>query len=144
MQSVPVDPSMEALYGRPSFLLEPDGTKLDATLPEAPEPDDSLGAGRMCKWYLDFTEGGKYLGVVMSQSRMRDIENILNPLGSLDDLDSMHVINNGLGSWVDLIVSFVLKSFCFTHSRNGQVNTNRAPSGRYTSVYVGCHARPNR
>lgn len=98
---------MQALQGRPSFPLEPDGMKLDATLPEATEPSDSSESGKVYKWYLDFTDGGKHSGVVMSQSRMRDIENVLNPLGSLEDLDSVPVVTAGLGSWVDLLVSSV-------------------------------------
>lgn len=105
--SLPVDSSMQALQGRPSFPLEPDGMKLDATLPEATEPSDSSESGKVYKWYLDFTDGGKHSGVVMSQSRMRDIENVLNPLGSLEDLDSVPVVTAGLGSWVDLLVSSV-------------------------------------
>ncbi|KAK7692557.1 hypothetical protein QCA50_004187 [Cerrena zonata] len=116
--SLPIDSGMQALQGRPSFYLEPDGTKLDATLPEAMEPNDSPEAGKVHKWYLDFTEGGKYPGVIMSQSMMRDIENILNPLGSLEDLEPVQVVNTPLRNWVDLIV-----------------NPDSRTSGRYTCVY---------
>jgi hypothetical protein len=55
-------------------------------------------------WMLDFTDGGKNPGVVMSQSRMRDIELVVNPLGGIDGLNSVGMISFGTGSWVDLLV----------------------------------------
>lgn len=55
-------------------------------------------------WILDFTSGGKYPGIVMSQSRMRDIELVVNPLGGMDNLNSVGMITFGPGSWVDHLV----------------------------------------
>jgi len=55
-------------------------------------------------WILDFTDSGKYPGVVMSQSRMRGIELIVNPLGGMVGLNSVGILSFGTGSWVDLLV----------------------------------------
>lgn len=59
-------------------------------------------------WNLDFTDEGKTQGIVMSQSRMRDIELVVNPLGSIDTLNSVGMMSFGTGSWVDLLVSTTL------------------------------------
>ncbi|CAL1706810.1 unnamed protein product [Somion occarium] len=117
---LPLDPTMQALQGRPSFPLEPEGAKFDSILPEVAEPIDSPEFGKTNRWYLDFTEGGKYRGVVMSQSRMRDIEHLVNPLGTLDDIEPVSVMPVGLGSWVDLIVN----------------PDDGISPGRYTSLYT--------
>jgi hypothetical protein len=57
-------------------------------------------------WFLDFTNGGKHSGVVMTQSRMRDIELIINPLSDIDHLNPVNMMSFGTGSWVDLLVCF--------------------------------------
>ena len=56
-------------------------------------------------WILDFTEGGKYPGVVMSQSRMREIEFVINPFNDMGGMDNVPMMSSfGAGSWVDLLV----------------------------------------
>ena len=58
-------------------------------------------------WILDFTNGGKNSGVVMSQSQMRDIEMLITPFGGLHgDLEDVNIISFNANSWVDLLVGF--------------------------------------
>lgn len=40
----------------------------------------------------------------MSQSRMREIETIVNPLSGMDAPNNVPMMNFGMGSWVDLLV----------------------------------------
>ena len=56
-------------------------------------------------WLLDFTAGGKYPGVVVSQSRMREIELVVNPFGGIDNMGDVPMMSFGTGSWIDLLVS---------------------------------------
>jgi hypothetical protein len=52
---------------------------------------------------LDFTQGGKRRGVVMSQSRMKAIELVVNPLAVGNNLNAMGEAV-AVGSWVDTLV----------------------------------------
>jgi hypothetical protein len=58
---------------------------------------------------LDFTQGGKRRGVVMSQSRMKAIELVVNPLAVGHNLSAMG--DTAAGSWIDLLVGCVRFSF---------------------------------
>ncbi len=95
--------NIEVFATRPTFLLLGGGANVDFTLPlpaEAP-----LSNGIPHRWFLDFTDGGKCPGVVMSQSRMREIETIVNPLGAgFNHVDGITSLGFGSGSWVDLLV----------------------------------------
>ncbi|KAG7090883.1 hypothetical protein E1B28_009964 [Marasmius oreades] len=113
--------SMPNLTSRPTFplvlgLSDPEHvfpqldisvSSLDATL------DDSSGRNI---WILDFTSDGKSSGVVMSQSRMRDIELVINPLSSMETLSSVGMLSFGSGSWVDLLLnpSIPISPECYT------------------------------
>ena len=93
---------MEALAARPTFILHEAGAKVDAVFSL---PLDAPGAFASYRWFLDFTDGGKHPGVVMSQSRMREIETIVNPLGTgFSPVDAMPLLGLVSGSWVDLLV----------------------------------------
>ena len=93
---------MEALATRPTFILHEAGAKVDAVFSL---PLDAPGAVAGYRWFLDFTDGGKCAGVVMSQSRMREIETIVNPLGTgFSPVDTMPILDFPGGSWVDLLV----------------------------------------
>ena len=93
--------NMEVLAPRPTFILHEAGSKVDSHFPILQEPASASGQGH--RWFLDFTDGDKCSGVVMSQSRMREIEMIVNPLGvGLDP--GMPSMSFATGSWVEWLV----------------------------------------
>ncbi|KAI0806901.1 hypothetical protein C8Q74DRAFT_1312897 [Fomes fomentarius] len=73
------DSALPTIDPRPSYSIVPDAERIDFILPGAREVQALQG--KNYSWILDFTESGKYPGVVMSQSRMREIELVLNPFG---------------------------------------------------------------
>lgn len=100
---------------RPTFPLAPTGVQADRALPQATQlPGTPLHAPSPA-WVLDLTEGGKYPGVVLSQTRMREIELLLNPLSGMDQLHGVHPIAFGMGSWLDLLVSVDWTAFTLLH-----------------------------
>ena len=120
----PPSMSMPNVPARPSFTLAPSAAELDHTFPQL----DSFGVGIMASdtssetaphaWVLDFTDGGKRPGVVMSQSRMKAIELVVNPLGGGDGLPGVaDMLSFGTGSWVDLLVS-KHNNVCLRSDRN--------------------------
>lgn len=95
--------SMPTLASRPTFPLLPSGSDIDHELPH--NSDLSPAAlSSASQWVLDFTENGKYRGVVMSQSRMREIEFIVNPFSGMGHMDNTPMMSFGTGSWLDLLV----------------------------------------
>jgi hypothetical protein len=85
---------------RPKFPLT--STAIDHTFPQ-------LTAEGSAFWILDFTDNGQRRGLVMSQSRMREIELVVNPISNVDDDDhASGMMAFGTGSWVDLLVSTAL------------------------------------
>jgi hypothetical protein len=96
--------SMPALTSRPTFSLVPSGAEIEHSFPQTIDPSVTMTFNDLDGhhfWILDFTGGGRYPGVVMSQSRMRDVELVVNPLSSIDQINMMSF---GTGSWVDLLV----------------------------------------
>jgi len=108
----PPSMSMPTLTSRPTFPLVPSGSELEHVFPRladvAPVTLDasSENPGRHF-WMLDFTHGSRSSGVVMSQSKMREIELVINPLGSMETLNPVGMLSYGAGSWVDLLVSIL-------------------------------------
>ncbi|KAI0044331.1 hypothetical protein FA95DRAFT_1497228 [Auriscalpium vulgare] len=97
----PPSADIPTLTQRPTFALAPAAVAFQHTLPvsaEAPDSDQHL-------WTLDFTRGGASRGVVMSQSRMRDIEVVVNPLSQLGHMTNADSMTFGTGSWVDLLLN---------------------------------------
>lgn len=90
---------MSDLRSRPTFPLVLTGTQVDHTLPQV---TSMMGDSRT--WVLDFTDGGQHSGITMSQSRMREIELVVNPLSGMSHIDSMPMMAFGSGSWLDLLV----------------------------------------
>ncbi|KAF9264189.1 hypothetical protein L218DRAFT_863517 [Marasmius fiardii PR-910] len=113
--------SMPNLTYRPTFPLVPDVSDPEHVFPQLDLSVSSLdtslseSSGRNI-WMLDFTADGKSPGVVMSQSRMRDIELIINPLSSMETLSSVGMLSFGSGSWVDLLLnpSIPISPECYT------------------------------
>ncbi|EIW60768.1 uncharacterized protein TRAVEDRAFT_71063 [Trametes versicolor FP-101664 SS1] len=95
--------SMSALDTRSSSTLVPSAADMEHVFPAAREAQGPQG--QQFTWLLDFTEGGKYPGVVMSQSRMHEIELAVNPFGAMDHLQSVQMLPFGSGSWVDLLLN---------------------------------------
>ncbi|KAG6888002.1 hypothetical protein C0992_009955 [Termitomyces sp. T32_za158] len=118
--------NMPTFSARPTFPLAPQGSELEHSFPQRLDQSSGMAAsevleaGKQHMWVLDFTNGGKNPGIVMSQSRMREIELIVNPLGGIDNMDPVTLMSFGTGSWVDLLFS-----------PDAQVS-----SERYTTLYV--------
>ena len=105
LQLFPASISMPSLTTRPTFPLCSRGAELEHVLMEAPvDAPASISSSQQYNWVLDFTLGGRLPGIVLSQSRMRDIEMILNPLGGMDNLPPVGMLSFQLGSWVSLLV----------------------------------------
>ncbi|RDB24907.1 hypothetical protein Hypma_008046 [Hypsizygus marmoreus] len=105
----PATMSLPTFAARPTFPLVPQDSELDHIFPHTADLSESMNevdssAGHHI-WMLDFTNGGKHRGVVMSQSRMRDIELVVNPLGGIDTLNPVDMMSFGIGSWVDLLLT---------------------------------------
>lgn len=93
---------------QPTFLLAK--PEIEYTFPQLPQTPNAATSSEETHyaWALDFTSSGRHRGVVMSQSRMREIECVVDP-GSASDMDSLGMMDfgDGLGgspSWVDLLV----------------------------------------
>lgn len=86
---------------RPSFPLVQPTSNIRQQFPLANVteacPD---GDGR---YFLDFTDEGRYPGVVISQTRMCEIEMLLHPLAGFDALNIPSMIL-GSRNWVDMLV----------------------------------------
>ncbi|OCH92496.1 hypothetical protein OBBRIDRAFT_886227 [Obba rivulosa] len=91
-----------ALASRPTFLLLPSGADIEHEFPHLTELSP-VALDFPSRWVLDFTENGKYRGVVMNQSRMREIELIVNPFSGMDHMSSGPMMSFGTGSWLDLL-----------------------------------------
>ncbi|KAI0637430.1 hypothetical protein C8Q77DRAFT_1155267 [Trametes polyzona] len=95
--------SMSALDTRSSSTLVPSAADMEHVFPAAREAQGPQG--QQFTWILDFTEGGKYPGVVMSQSRMHEIELAVNPFGAMEHLQNVQMMSFSAGSWVDLLLN---------------------------------------
>jgi hypothetical protein len=103
--------SIPHVSSRPTFFLSPAASEFDHVFPQINTDGASINppglnsssesAEAQYRWMLDFTRGGTRRGVVVSQSRMKAIELVVNPLavGSSDAVAG--------GSWIDLLVSCV-------------------------------------
>ncbi|KAH9890615.1 hypothetical protein C8Q73DRAFT_704992 [Cubamyces lactineus] len=94
--------SMSALDTRLSSSAVPNAAEMEHVFPAAREAQGPQG--QQFTWILDFTDGGKHPGVVMSKSRMHDIEVVVNPFSGLDHIESGQM-SYGTGSWVDLLLN---------------------------------------
>lgn len=79
---------------RPSFPLDEGGAQ-DFALPQA------FVEGATTPWVLDFTDGGRQRGVVMTQAAMHDVEHALNSMSGFE----LGAFRIGMSSWLDLLVS---------------------------------------
>lgn len=91
--------------GRPKFRLQNTGmlAAFDHTLPIPMHivSENANGAGKDV-WVLDFTDGGRSQGVVVTHTRMREIQQVLDPLGGLGGDMQMPPFP---GNWAGLLVS---------------------------------------
>ncbi|KAI0747606.1 hypothetical protein C8Q80DRAFT_1103705 [Daedaleopsis nitida] len=111
-------PSLPEIDPQPAaYSIVPDADRVDFIFPGAREVQALQG--QQYSWILDFTEGGKYPGVVMSQSRIRAIEFVLNPFGA-ENMPEMPMMSFGTGSWLDMLFN---------------VQTHISPE-RYAAVYT--------
>ncbi|KAA1472784.1 hypothetical protein DENSPDRAFT_779182 [Dentipellis sp. KUC8613] len=101
----PPNAELASLNARPTFPLHPSAAEMDHTfplplyLPMTPGPQYA--------WILDFTGNGRTSGVVMSQSRMHEVESIINPLNGIGGNiahPSMDGVGNSRRGWVDLLL----------------------------------------
>ncbi|KAF5386175.1 hypothetical protein D9615_002383 [Tricholomella constricta] len=110
-QVFPATMAMPTFTARPTFPLVPQGSDLEHMFPKTVDipasvtlSNEPLADGQYT-WILDFTNGCKNPGIVMSQSRMREIELAVNPLGGIDTLNPVTMMSFGTGSWVDLLLN---------------------------------------
>jgi hypothetical protein len=117
-----------------TFLQLPTTTPKAATATATAEPSSSFSSTlssdeTLYTWTLDFTSSsGRHRGVVMSQSRMREIESVLDPShapSAMDDSLAMMEFGNGngLGVRVGLIcwyVTTLILLACFIRVLNGR------------------------
>ncbi|KAK7057414.1 hypothetical protein R3P38DRAFT_3252526 [Favolaschia claudopus] len=115
-QLFPASLSMTSLISRPTFPLVPSGLELEHVFPQMAELTSESDAQHV--WVLDFTHGGKSPGVVVSQSRLREMELVVHPLSGMDTM-GMGMMSFGTGSWVALLLN----------------PSNPVSSERYTAVY---------
>ncbi|KZT08418.1 uncharacterized protein LAESUDRAFT_697349 [Laetiporus sulphureus 93-53] len=102
--SSPDSINISDLATRPTFPLVQSGHETNFSLPLPQSSEPGFVAGQAYSWILDFTDGGKYPGVVMSQSRMREIELVINPLSGTDHMNSAPMAF-GMGSWLGLLLN---------------------------------------
>jgi len=107
----PPSMSMPNVTARPTFPLVSSASDFDHPFPQLDgfgievTSQDQTPQLEPYAWVLDFTDGGNRPGVVMSQSRMKAIELVVNPLGGGDGLSNVtDILSFGTGSWVDLLV----------------------------------------
>ncbi|KXN90176.1 hypothetical protein AN958_04666 [Leucoagaricus sp. SymC.cos] len=109
LTSPPLFTSAELLPGiasRPTFTFSPHGADIRHVFPRSGTPMDATVDTTHHVWMLDFTNGGKWPGVVMSQSQLRDIEMLITPLGGIHaDLEDINIISFNANSWVDLLLN---------------------------------------
>jgi len=98
---------LPGIANRPTFSFCSHGADIMHVFPRSGQPTDASTDSACHVWILDFTNGGKNTGVVMSQSQMRDIEMLITPFGGLHgDLEDVNIISFNANSWVDLLVGF--------------------------------------
>lgn len=96
---------------RPQFLLaQPEIEHTFPQLPATPSKTTPSSYG----WILDFTSSGKYPGVLMSQSKMQEVESVLDSSSSSSSSSGMGGLGGvgmmGFGgglhrrNWVDMLV----------------------------------------
>ncbi|KAF8971056.1 hypothetical protein BDZ97DRAFT_1787474 [Flammula alnicola] len=105
----PPSMSMPNITARPTFPLVASASDLDHSFPQLDSFGMDANSSAPFAWVLDFTAGGKLPGVIMSQSRMKAIELVVNPLGGGD----------GWAVWVDHLLN----------------PGNAASPERYTTLY---------
>ncbi|KAJ7755727.1 hypothetical protein DFH07DRAFT_743050 [Mycena maculata] len=115
-QLFPASLSMTSLISRPTFPLVPAGADLEHVFPQTAELTTDADVQHV--WVLDFTHGGEFPGVVVSQSRMREMELVIHPLSGIDP-DNPVMMSFGTGSWVALLLN----------------PSNPISSERYTALY---------
>ncbi|KAJ7647522.1 hypothetical protein FB45DRAFT_893657 [Roridomyces roridus] len=113
-QLFPASLSMTSLISRPTFPLVPSGAELEHVFPQTAE----LTTDAQHVWVLDFTQGGRVPGIVVSQSRLREMELVIHPLSGMDPLNPV-MMSFGTGSWVALLLN----------------PSNPISSERYTALY---------
>lgn len=101
----PPSMSMPNITARPTFPLVASAAELDHSLPQLDGYGMVDNNSAPFSWVLDFTGAGKRPGVVMSQSRMKSIELVVNPLGGGDGMGGVtDMLSFGTGSWIDILV----------------------------------------
>ncbi len=109
--------SVPNVTSRPTFLLCPSAANYDHTFPQM-DTSFSMALSHsgsstdvQYAWILDFTEGGKKRGIVMSQSRMKAVELVVNPIGVGNDFNTI-TDTRCHASWVDFLVNLIIYCLC--------------------------------
>ncbi|KIY53046.1 hypothetical protein FISHEDRAFT_33972 [Fistulina hepatica ATCC 64428] len=91
--------SLSMDMSRPTFALGVSDMDITSTFPQV-AADSSRS-----DWILDFTNEDRSEGVVMAQSRLREIELVVDPLSGMADLNMVGMSGYSSGSWVDLLLN---------------------------------------
>ena len=103
----PDDIAIDSLSPRPNFPLASFSSEIGQQFPNFKAVDGQSSHDE--RYFLDFTDDGRYPGIVMSQTRMRDIEMVIHPLAGMDPMNNADpVITFGSKSWLDMLVSISL------------------------------------
>ncbi|TFK25519.1 hypothetical protein FA15DRAFT_703621 [Coprinopsis marcescibilis] len=104
--SLPSSMHVSTFATRPTFPLTPYASEhMFPQLADDLMLTDTVDPGQY-EWVLDFTDSGKGPGVILSQSRMREIELVLNPLGGMGSLEPVNNVRPfHTLSWVDLLLN---------------------------------------
>ncbi|KAI5117227.1 hypothetical protein M0805_001585 [Coniferiporia weirii] len=88
------------------------------TLPPQMLSSDPNSGSVQDVWMLDFTDSGKSIGIVMSHSRMREIQQVLDPGSTISSMGLGMQVPHLPGSWVGQLI-----------------NPAHPPSERYIAIY---------
>ena len=111
-----VDFNQRYEHGRPYFRLP--GTSNLSTLnhvlltrtAEAASSSESASEEAEQVWMLDFTDGGRSPGVIMTHSRMREIQQVIDPSSASNSMGLGVTMPPLSGNWVGLLVSALMST----------------------------------
>ncbi|KAI0342145.1 hypothetical protein BDW22DRAFT_1407766 [Trametopsis cervina] len=100
----PEDLAMDVLATRPTFPLAPVPVEAGDHFAVASTVDGQTPGEQ--RYFLDFTDGSRSRGIVMSQTRMHEIETVIHPLSGMDQMDGVQpLMHFASGSWIDMLLN---------------------------------------
>lgn len=135
----PSNMSMANVPTRPTFPLLLAPPEDDHSFPQLDDNFTSTATERATSesytWVLDFTQGATQRGVVVSQSRMKEIELAVNPLGTIETVSEL--LSFSAGSWLELLVRLFQDCSYRLTLYSSALTQSRHPSFTHPPTYVG-------